>query len=98
MLVRFVLPVAALGLAVIAPGQAAAQGSSTQVRPAQVTDPGPCAALEREVEIAMSSGVGFRIHDAQQDLRQAQDLCNSGQSAQGTAMLRQILGYIREEP
>ena len=99
MLVRLVLPVAAVGLAVIAPGQLAAQGSApTQVRPAQVTGPGPCDELEREVQIAISSGVGFRIHDAQEDLRQAEDLCNSGQSAQGSAMLRQILGYIREEP
>jgi hypothetical protein len=99
MSVRFALPVIAVGLAVIAPGQLAAQGaSSTQVRPAQETAPGPCDALMREVESAIPSGVAFRVHDAQQDLRQAQDLCNSGQSAQGNAMLRQILGYIREEP
>jgi hypothetical protein len=99
MLVRYVLPVAAVGLAVIAPGPVAAQGSaSTQVRPAQVTGPGPCDALVREVESAIPSGVGMRVHDAQRDLQQAQDLCNSGQSAQGNAMLRQILGYIREEP
>ena len=40
----------AVGLAVIAPGQLAAQGaSSTQVRPAQETAPGPCDALMREV-------------------------------------------------
>jgi hypothetical protein len=99
MLVRFVLPVAAVGLAMIAPGQLAAQGvSPTQVRPAQETGPGPCDALMRQVESAIPSGVAFRVPDAQRDLRQAQDLCNSGQSAEGNDMLRQILGYIREEP
>jgi hypothetical protein len=40
MRVRLVLPVAAIGLALIAPGhQVAAQGSpSTQIRPAQVNE------------------------------------------------------------
>jgi hypothetical protein len=33
----------------------------------------------------------------QEDYRQAQELCNSGQPERGIPILRQILGYMNEE-
>ena len=97
--VRFVLPVVALGLAVTVPGQLAAQGSSpTEIRPAQGAESGPCDDLVQRVESGMPSAVHIRIADAQEDLREAQELCNSGQSQEGRAILRQILGYMHEGP
>jgi hypothetical protein len=96
---RFVLPVAAVGLVVIASGQLAAQSSSpTQIRPAQVPQAGPCDALVQQVEDRMPTAVGFRLHDVQDDLSEAQELCNSGQPEQGTAILREILNYMNEGP
>jgi hypothetical protein len=99
MLVRLVLPMVAVGLAVIAPGQVAAQSApSTQIRPAQRVEPSPCDDLVRRVEINMPTAAALRVSDAQEDLREARELCNSGQSEQGTALLRDILGYIHEGP
>jgi hypothetical protein len=97
--VRFVLPVAALWLAVIASGPLAAQGSSpAQIRPAQVPEAGPCEALMQQVEDRMPTAVGFRLHDVQDDLSEAQELCNSGQPEEGNAILRGILSYMNEGP
>jgi hypothetical protein len=99
MSVRFVLPVVALGLAVTIPGQLSAQGSSSaEIRPAQGTESGPCDDLIQRVESGMPGAVHIRVPDAQADLREAQELCNSGQPEQGRAILRQILGYIYDSP
>jgi hypothetical protein len=92
---RSVLPVAAVGLAVIASGQLAAQGSApTQIRPAQVREAGPCDALMQQVQGRMSTALAVNVAAAQEDLRQAQELCNSDQPEQGMAMLRQVLSYM----
>jgi hypothetical protein len=64
MSVRSVLPMAAVALALIAPGQLAAQGASTQVRPAQGTSGGPCDDLLQRVEARMSTALALRAHDA----------------------------------
>jgi hypothetical protein len=99
MSVRFVLPVVAVGLAVIVPGQLAAQSSSSpQIRPAQRIEESPCDDLVRRVEIEMPTAAALRVPDAEEDLRQARELCNSGQSQEGSALLRDILGYIHEGP
>jgi hypothetical protein len=96
---RFVLPMVAVGLAVIGPGQLAAQSSSSpQIRPAQGIDRTQCDDLVRRVEINMPTAAALRVSAAQEDLRQAQELCNSGQTQEGTAILREILGYIHEGP
>jgi hypothetical protein len=99
MSVRFVLPVVAVGLAVIVPGQVAAQSSSSpQIRPAQGVEESPCDELVRRVELEMPTAAGLRVSDAQEDLREAQELCNSGQPEQGVGILRDILSYIHEGP
>jgi hypothetical protein len=98
MSIRSVLAMVAGGLAVIASGQLAAQGSSSsQIRPAQVAE-GPCDDLIQQVEDGMPTAVHIRIPDAQSDLREARELCNSGQSQEGRAILRQILGYMYDGP
>ena len=104
--VRFVLPVAAVALAIgavsgcssFAPAQLGAQGSSSaQARPAQATQMSGCDALMRRVEIGMPTAFGLRVHDARKDLREAQELCSSGQPEQGNRILRRILQYMHEE-
>jgi hypothetical protein len=46
----------------------------------------------------MPSAVHIRIPAAQEDLRQARELCNSGRAQEGRAVLRQILGYMYDGP
>jgi len=98
MRVRFVLPVAAIGLALIAPGgQLAAQGSeATQIRPAQVTETGQCDDLLQQVEARMSTALAFRVHSAAADLQQAQEFCDSGQPEQGMAILHRVRSYMND--
>jgi hypothetical protein len=96
--VRFVLPVAAIGLALIAPSyQLAAQGSQvTQIRPAQVTETGQCDDLLQRVEARMSTALALNVRSASADLRQAQELCDSGQPEQGIPVLMGVLGYMND--
>jgi hypothetical protein len=98
MRVRLVLPVAAIGLALIAPGrQVAAQGSpSTQIRPAQVTETGQCDDLLQRVEARMSTALALHVRSAAAGLRQAQELCNSGQPEQGIPILMGVLGSMND--
>jgi hypothetical protein len=95
---RFVLPVATIGLALVAPGgQLAAQGSpSTQIRPAQVNETGQCDVLLQRVEARMSTALALNVRSAAADLRQAQELCNSGQPEQGIPILMGVLGYMND--
>ena len=106
MLVRSVLPMATVALAIgavsgcssFAPAELGAQDSSSvQVRPAQAPRMSECDALMRRVELGMPTALGFRLHDAQEDLREAQELCSSGQPEQGSRLLRQILDDMHEE-
>ena len=98
MRVRFVLPVAAIGLALIAPGgQLAAQGSPpTQIRPAQVNDTGQCDDLLQRVEARMSTALALNVRSAAADLRHAQELCDSGHPEQGIPILTGVLGYMND--
>jgi hypothetical protein len=98
MSVRFVLPVVAVGLAAIVPGQLAAQSSSPQIRPAQRIEPSPCDDLVRRVELQMPTAKAVRVSGAQEDLREAQELCNSGQPEQGVGILRDLLSSINDGP
>jgi hypothetical protein len=96
--VRLVLPVAAIGLALIASGcQSAPHGSSsTQVRPAQVNETSPCDDLLQQVEARMSTALAFKARSAAAGLAQAQELCNSGQPEQGSAILMRVRGSMND--
>lgn len=97
MFVRFVLPVAAVTLLLGMASESYAQESpSTQVRPAQMPQAGPCDELLRAVEIEMPNAVGLRVHAAQEDIRDARELCNSGQEEEGSALLRGVLDSVHE--
>jgi hypothetical protein len=102
MSLRTALPVAAVGLALIASCQSADhadQGSSPSViRPASVTEAGPCDALVQEVQDRTPTALGMRMRDVRDDLRQAQELCNSGRPKEGRAMLHNILDYMNRNP
>lgn len=91
MSVRSLLPLAAVGLALIGPGQLAAQGASSQVRPAQSTAATECDVLVQRVETRMSTALAVKTPGANQDLQQARELCASGQPEQGIPILRGIL-------
>jgi hypothetical protein len=95
---RFLLPMAALGLALAASGcQSAPHGSpSTQIRPAQVSEASQCDDLLQQVETRMSTAVAFRVRSAAAGLRQAQELCNSGQPEQGMAILHRVRSYMND--
>jgi hypothetical protein len=109
---RYVLPVAAVALAIgavsgcssFAPAQLAAQGSpspsssSTEVRPAQATPMSQCDALLQQVEDGFPTAKAYRIPHMQEDYRQAQELCSSSQPERGIPILREILGYMNQEP
>jgi hypothetical protein len=104
--VQSVLPLAAVALAIgavsgcssFAPAQLGAQGSSSaQVSAAQGTEMSECDALIRRVEIGMPTALGFRLQDAQEDLREARELCSSGKPEEGSRLLRQILDDMHEE-
>src|SRR5262245_58465282 len=90
MSVRFVLPVAAVGLALIASGQLAAQGTPTQVRPAQAAQTSQCDTLLQQVQSRMNTALAVNTPGAAADIRHAQDLCNSGQPDQGIAILHRL--------
>jgi hypothetical protein len=96
--VRLVLPVAAIGLALITQGcQLTAHGSpSTQIRPAQVNETSQCDDLLQQIEARMSTAVAFRVRSAAAGLAQAQELCNSGQPEQGMAILMRVRGYMND--
>ena len=95
---RFVLPVAAIGVALIASGcQLAPHGSpSTQIRPAQVNETSQCDDLLQQVEARMSTALAFKVRSASASLRQAQELCNSGQPEQGMAILMRVRGSMND--
>jgi hypothetical protein len=95
---RFVLSVAAIGLALITSGcQSAGQGSPpTQIRPAQVNETSQCDDLLQQVDARMSTALAFRVRSAAAGLRQAQELCNSGQPEQGMAILQRVRSYMND--
>jgi hypothetical protein len=97
MALRLVLPVAAVALTLGMAGDIYAQSSSsTQVRPAQAPAPSRCDELMRAVQIEMPSAVGMRVAGAESDIREAQQLCNSGQEQEGMAILRGVLNDVHE--
>jgi hypothetical protein len=98
MRMRLVLPVAVTGLALITQGcQLAAHGSpSTQIRPAQVNETSQCDDLLQQVDARMSTALAFRVRSAAAGLRQAQELCNSGQPEQGMAILQRVRSYMND--
>jgi hypothetical protein len=104
--VRLVLPMAAVALALGAlggcasstPAEIAAQdATSAQVRPAQMGALSQCDLLVQRVETRMPTAKAYRVPFAQKDLVEAQELCNSGLTEEGTAKLRDILGYMDQE-
>jgi hypothetical protein len=105
MSVRFALPVIAVALTFGAVGgcssndrdHMAAQDSSTQVRPAQMTEMNQCDQLAREVAARLPTAKADKMPSAEADLHTAQGLCDSGKSEQGMAMLNNVLGYMDHE-
>jgi hypothetical protein len=96
MFVRFVLPVAAVALTLGMVGESHAQSSSpAQVRPAQAQAT-ECDELLRAVEAEMPGAVGLRVAAAQRDIREAQELCNSGRAEEGIPLLRGVLSSVHE--
>ena len=97
MSVRFVLPLAAVALAFGMVGASHAQDpSSMEVRPAQMPQPSRCDELLQAVEIEMPSAVGLRVPGAEADIREAQELCNSGREEEGVSILRGVLSDVHE--
>jgi hypothetical protein len=97
MSVRFFLPVAAVALSLGMVGEGYAQSSpSTQVRPAQMPQPSRCDELLRAVEIEMPNAVGLRVAAAREDIREAQELCNSGRPEEGIPILQGVLNSMHE--
>jgi hypothetical protein len=98
MSMRSMVPVAAIGLALIASGcQSSPHGSaSPQVRPAQVNETSPCDDLLQQVEARMSTAVAFKVPSSAAGLRQARELCNSGRPEEGMPILRQVLGSMND--
>jgi type IV pilus biogenesis protein CpaD/CtpE len=95
--VRSVLPVAVAALALAAIGGCSSYDSSTaQVRPAQMPRPSQCDQLLRAAEIELPTTIGSRIADAQSDVREARELCNSGHPEEGIAMLRGVLNSLHD--
>ncbi len=64
MSVRFMLPMAAAGLALIASGQLAAQGTPTQIRPAQGAEASQCDALLQQVQSRMDTALAVNVRPA----------------------------------
>jgi hypothetical protein len=104
--VRTFLPMAAVALALGAgsgctsstPTATTAQDTgSTQVRPAQMGAMDECDQLAQRVENRMPTAKAYRVPFAQKDLQEARELCRSGQPEEGTAMLRDVLGYMDQE-
>jgi hypothetical protein len=99
MSVRSVLPAAAIALVVgTLSGCSTQESSSAEVRPAQMSQLSECDQLARQVENQMPTAVGYRVPAAQADLREARELCNSGQSEEGVAILRGVLIDMNENP
>jgi len=95
--VRSVLPVAVAALALAAVSGCSSHDSSTaQVRPAQMPRQSQCDQLLGAVEIEMSTAIGSRIADAQSDVREARELCNSGHAEEGIPMLRGVLNSLHD--
>jgi type IV pilus biogenesis protein CpaD/CtpE len=95
--VRSVLPVAVAALALAAVSGCSSHDSSTaQARPAQMPRQSQCDQLLRAVEIEMHTAIGSRVPDAQSDLREARELCNSGHPEQGIPMLRSVLNSLHD--
>jgi hypothetical protein len=57
-----------------------------------------CDLLARQVEAQMPTAVGYRVPAAQADLQEARELCSSGQSEEGVAILRGTLLDMNENP
>jgi hypothetical protein len=97
MSVRSVLPAAGVALALAAGSGCSTQSSSpAQVRPAQMPQETRCDELLRAVEIEMPSAVGLRVAGARDDIREARELCNSGQEQEGAAILEGVLNDVHE--
>ena len=97
MSVRLVLAVAAAALTLgMVSGSNAQSPSPTQVRPAQMPRGGACDELLREVEVEMPRAVGLRVPAAREDIREARELCNSGQEEEGMAILHGVLNSVHE--
>jgi hypothetical protein len=95
MIGRVLVSAAALALTLGVGGESYAQtSSSAQVRPAQMPRASGCDQLMRAVEIEMPTAAGVRVLDAQRETREAQELCNSGQEAEGMSMLRGVLNSL----
>jgi hypothetical protein len=96
--VRLMLPVAAIGLALTAPGCQLAphDPTSTQIRPAQVNETSQCDDLLQQVEARMSTALAFKVRSAAASLRQAQELCNSGHPEQGIPILMRVRGSMND--
>ena len=96
--VRSVLSVAvaALALAAVSACSAHDDSSTAQVRPAQMPQQSQCDRLLRAVEIEMHTAIGSRVADAQSDVREARELCNSGHPDEGIPMLRSVLNSLHE--
>jgi hypothetical protein len=78
------------------PAEIADDAGSTQVRPAQMAT-SECDELAQRVEGRMPTAKGYRVTYAQKDLQEARDLCHSGQTEEGKAILHGILGYMDQE-
>ena len=97
MSVRSLLPVAVAALAFATTGGCSSHDASTaQVRPAQMPRQSQCDQLLRAVEIEMPTAVGSRLSDAQSEVREARELCHSGQPEEGMSMLRGILNSLHD--
>lgn len=96
--VRSVLPGAAVALALAAVSGCSAQGSSSpaQVRQAQAPQPTRCNELLRAAEVEMPNAVSFRVAGAREDIREARELCNSGQEEEGVTILQGVLNDLHE--
>ena len=49
-----------------------------------------------EPDIEMPTAIGSRLADAQSDVREARELCNSGHPEEGIPMLRGVLNSLHE--
>jgi hypothetical protein len=95
MIGRVLVSAAAVALTLGVGGESYAQSSSsTRVRPAQMPRASGCDQLMRAVEIEMPTAAGLTVPDAQRDIREAQELCNSGQEAEGMSILRGVLNSL----
>jgi hypothetical protein len=106
MSVRFALPVIAVALALGAVGgcssngrdqMAAQESSATKVRPAQMTEMSQCDQRVQEVEARLPTAKADKMPSAQADVRKAQGLCDSGDSAQAISILDNVQSYMDHE-